>query len=635
MNLSENQIQQRHKTTKELLREAERHQGRLRLHAQTQLWGNEKSVALNDFLFWVKSILPAEKYKRFIQIVRAPFPTLEITDGIFKELSRIFEGANPFFSYEFTDTKLNEDFRDYLQNDLNDHEFFSTKGFEQLKTAINSVLIIDLPTEQEGERPEPFYYFVQVNDIIELKVEQDGCIEEIKFHISEDKIGLYDEEFYRVYDVKDGKEVLVIESEHGLDYCPASFFWDKNLKNENNILKKSPLTDALSKLDQFFMFSVFKEYADMYAPFPIITAVQQICNYDGCDNGVILEPKTTIENNVERIYNVKTKCPECSNKQDIGPGSFYEKPVPQRAGDPEIGTPVEIITPDTKGLEYIKNKLEEYEEDIEELCLGEDGGINNSQALNETQVFGSFESRKNVLINLKTSFEKIHKFANDTVARLRYGSDKFLNSRVFYGDEFFLKNIEQLTAEYETAKKNGEPDEEINSIYWQIIQTKYKGNPEKIERSWILLNLNPEPHKTVDQCQILTKAQAMTANDFVIKSRFDNFIMKFEREQANILIFGSNLSFGAKIQKMKDVLSQYANEELLANSKTTGGSQEAANNLRGLVGGVTGIIEINKAVAAGEMDTATAANILVSLYAFTPEEAASMVTSNKLPIPPQ
>ena len=249
-------------------------------------------------------------------------------------------------------------------------------------------------------------------------------------------------------------------------------------------------------------------------------------------------------------------------------------------------------------------------------------------------MFGSFESRKNVLINLKTSFEKIHKFANDTVARLRYGKEKFISSRVFYGDEFFLKNIEQLSAEYEQAKNSGEPEDEINAIYWQIIQTKYKGNPDKIERSWILLNLNPEPHKTVEQCQLLTSQQAMSAVDFVIKSRFDNFVMRFEREQSNILLFGSNLSFGAKIDKIYAVFEVYAEEEIQANTEAGSGATEAANNLRGLVGGVTGIIELNRSVSAGEIDAEAAINVLVTLYAFTPEQAASMITKTKvLPTP--
>ena len=173
-------------------------------------------------------------------------------------------------------------------------------------------------------------------------------------------------------------------------------------------------------------------------------------------------------------------------------------------------------------------------------------------------MFGSFESRQNILLQVASSFEKIHKFANDTVARLMYG-DAFLSSTVFYGDHFFLKSVEQLMAEYEQAKKNGEPDEEIDQIYRQILVTKYKGNDDRIERAWILYNLNPEPHKTVAECTQLVTLGAMDQNDFVIKSRFNNFIAKFEREQSNVLDFGRDLDFDKKIDAINDVLKTYKN----------------------------------------------------------------------------
>jgi len=137
---------------------------------------------------------------------------------------------------------------------------------------------------------------------------------------------------------------------------------------------------------------------------------------------------------------------------------------------------------------------------------------------------------------------------------------------VFYGDEFYLKSIDQLMGEYEKAKLNGEPDEEIDLIYRQIIMSKYKGNDDRIQRSWILLNLNPEPHKTVEQSRELKQDGSLSQVDFVIKSRFNNFVMRFEREQSNILDFGRELTFEDKISKIYEEFEKYANESI-KNSK--------------------------------------------------------------------
>ena len=111
--------------------------------------------------------------------------------------------------------------------------------------------------------------------------------------------------------------------------------------------------------------------------------------------------------------------------------------------------------------------------------------------------------------------------------------------------------------EYKMAKENGEPDEEIDQIYRQILVTKYKGNDDRIERAWILYNLNPEPHKTVDQSRTLVTDGAMSQTDFVIKSRFNNFVARFEREQTNVLDFGRELQFDDKINRINEILISY------------------------------------------------------------------------------
>jgi len=221
-----------------------------------------------------------------------------------------------------------------------------------------------------------------------------------------------------------------------------------------------------------------------------------------------------------------------------------------------LSNPVSIITPDTKSLEYIKQKLIEYADGIREVTIGTRGRVLDNNQVNETQVFGSFESRQNILLQIASSFEAVHKFANDTVARLMFG-DSFISSVVFYGDQFFLKSVNDLMEEYKLAKQSGEPDEEIDQIYRQILVTKYKGNDDRIERAWILYNLNPEPHKTVDQSRTLVNDGAMSQTDFVIKSRFNNFVARFEREQTNVLDFGRELQFDDKINRINEILISY------------------------------------------------------------------------------
>jgi len=558
MQLEKNQVQQllEKRPKKSLLQNAERHQNRLRLHGETEIENIRNNPAYIDLLSWVESFLTRDKYNRFVQLLRLPVVSLEITQDIYQEYERIFDGQNPFFNYEFSNPDFETDFKSYLNKGLNDKNFFKTIGFEQLKYSINSILVVDMP-EDGGN---PYYYFIDISSVVDVKSDENGAIQYLIFQIDKETVAVYDSESYRVYKV-DGTKIIgepIVDNSHDLGYCPASYFWDKNMKGSNTIEKKSPVTDVLGRLDKYLIEDTFKEYADLYGTFPIITAFEELCNFEGCNNGFIMEDYTVTVNGVDEIQSRQVKCKACAESEEIGPGTIFEIPAPQTKDDPILSNPVEIIAPDTKSLEYVKQKLVEYAEVIREVTIGTRGRVLDNTAVNETQVFGSFESRQNILLQVASSFEKIHKFANDTVARLMYG-DAFLSSTVFYGDHFFLKSVEQLMAEYEQAKKNGEPDEEIDQIYRQILVTKYKGNDDRIERAWILYNLNPEPHKTVAECTQLVTLGAMGQNDFVIKSRFNNFIAKFEREQSNVLDFGRDLDFDKKIDAINDILKTYIN----------------------------------------------------------------------------
>lgn len=558
MQLEKNQVQQllEKRPKRSLLQNAERHQNRLRLHGETEIENIRNNPAYIDLLSWVESFLTRDKYNRFVQLLRLPVVSLEITQDIYQEYARIFDGQNPFFNYEFSNPDFATDFKSYLNKGLNDKNFFKTIGFEQLKYSINSILVVDMP-EDGGN---PYYYFIDISSVVDVKSDESGNIQYLIFQIDKETVAVYDSESYRVYKV-DGTKIIgepIVDNSHDLGYCPASYFWDKNMKGSNTIEKKSPVTDVLGRLDKYLIEDTFKEYADLYGTFPIITAFEELCNFEGCNNGFIMEDYTVTVNGVDEIQSRQVKCKACAESEEIGPGTIFEIPAPQTKDDPILSNPVEIIAPDTKSLEYVKQKLVEYAEVIREVTIGTRGRVLDNTAVNETQVFGSFESRQNILLQVASSFEKIHKFANDTVARLMYG-DAFLSSTVFYGDHFFLKSVEQLMAEYEQAKKNGEPDEEIDQIYRQILVTKYKGNDDRIERAWILYNLNPEPHKTVAECTQLVTLGAMDQTDFVIKSRFNNFIAKFEREQSNVLDFGRDLDFDKKIDAINDILKTYIN----------------------------------------------------------------------------
>ena len=103
------------------------------------------SQALWDFMRMVENIIPHDKYKTFCSLMRFPVKTNEVLGVAFDKLSRIFDGRNPAFSYQFASTEQRDDWEWYRQEMLHEPNIWQTKGWDFFKTRINSVLVVDLP----------------------------------------------------------------------------------------------------------------------------------------------------------------------------------------------------------------------------------------------------------------------------------------------------------------------------------------------------------------------------------------------------------------------------------------------------------------------------------------------------------
>ena len=128
------------------------HSRRLRFHNDANLtYYDSVATYLPDFLLWVSKLLPADKYDRFKSLISYPLPTNELTESIWKNLARVFEGENRTIDIKVEDKSILEKFRGFFDNDD-----FQTKIFRTLQGDVDAVVICDMP--QEGG--DPYYYFV-------------------------------------------------------------------------------------------------------------------------------------------------------------------------------------------------------------------------------------------------------------------------------------------------------------------------------------------------------------------------------------------------------------------------------------------------------------------------------------------
>jgi hypothetical protein len=569
MGLELNQIKQilQKPSKRQVIQKAVNMQRRLRFHTETNIAVSDINQPTTVFLDWVRRLLPKDKYNIFLQLFKFPLPTPAVVEDVYRELERVFYSRNSSSSYQFTDSELAEDWSQYRKSNLNEPEVWKTTAWKRMQVSPNSILVVDLPLVQTSTRPEPYFYWLEIDSVIdyELSKQDENLFNWLIFNQPEHRIAVFDDTSIRIYQLNEKNEIqsLVSEAQHDLGYCPARFFWSAQLNEKNKDLKKNPITKELSNLDWYLFFSISKQHLDLYAPYPIYSAYEADCNFensetgDYCDGGFLRNAKGEY-----KILNDGTveKCPCCSEKRIAGPGSFLEVPIPnQTEGVVDMRNPVQITTIDKNSLDYNVNECARLKNEIVISVVGSGGTVSEKEAINETQVTANFESKTSVLNALKTNFELAQKFIEDTVCKLRYGN-AFISSSVNWGTEFYVFTVTELYSKYKQSKDNGASNSELDAISQQILEVEYRNNPLVLQRMLILKQLEPYPHKTLDEVLKLYEKKLIDEKLVKLKINFSTLVDKFERENINIIEFASNKSLREKIDIITNKLLEYVTE---------------------------------------------------------------------------
>lgn len=526
--------------------------------------------ASTDFLAWVEKLLPRDKFEVFKTLYQFPLATTSIIEDVYFELSRVFDSRNSSSTYQFKQQTYANDWAKYRLENLESDTVWKVTGWEKMKTSFNSVLIVDLPAKQDSDLPEPYFYWLDIDKVIDYEITNNGAdLKWIVFKQEDYKIAVFDSESMQVYQCDEGYTEILHQvgpiNTHTLGYCPARFFWTETVSKKEQDLRKNPITKELSNLDWLLFFSIGKRHLDLYAPYPIYSAYEASCDFknangDYCDHGFLRGASG--EYQILRDGSVE-QCPICKNKQIVGPGTLLEIPAPDKeTGD--MRNPVQITAIDSESLKYNTKETERLEELIKSRIIGQQQSqASNREAVNELQVRAHFESKTSVLNKLKVNFEMAQAFVEETICRLRYG-DNFIELTINYGSEFYVYTIQELYFKYAEAKKSGVMNSELDLLQDQILEMEHKHNSLTLQRVKILKQIEPLRHYTLDEVIKLKGAGLVRGIDIFVKINFDNLIDRFERENINVIDFGKenkNLTLDDKIKTIKAKIYEYANEQ--------------------------------------------------------------------------
>ena len=543
------------------------HEAKIRFHAETKTDSYVWTMAHNDFLAWVEHLLPADKFNYFLQLFRYPLKTNALVADIFNEFEQIFAAKNAIFNWNFTSREYANDFEYYRTKVLKEQEIWRTEGFQALKTMINSIVVVDMPSESTNPA-QPYFYFVPIENVVDVgfTLAPPDTLDYVAFRIDspdpeKPRIAVYDDKYYRVMELDKSEYIEIIKNPHSLGYCPAKFFYSNKMSQTDPITRESEISKALEDMNWYLFFHVSKKYLDLYAPYPIYSAYQQDCDYKDdkgnvCSGGILINE----EGQYVQEGNAIRKCPICSNKNLIGVGTFLEIPAPEAADDADLRDPIQRLDAPIDSLKYNTEEVDRLRKEIFYNCAGEVVDNPNEQAKNELQIQTKYESRKTILIRIKKNFDIIHKFVTDTICRLRYGNN-FIDSTINYGTDYFLKTSDSYYETYRQAKTAGASDTELDIITDNRITIEYRDNHSKLDRIKLLIDLEPYQNRTTKELTELLRSAPQVVNEdlFIIKLNFSNFIARFEAENGDILEFGKLLKYDEKLQIINNQLKTYAN----------------------------------------------------------------------------
>jgi hypothetical protein len=509
-----------------------------------------------------------KKFDRVLKFSRFPLPVVQLSDSILNDFFKVFDGKNRFFNVE-GDRNI-EALERWIQENKPE-EWIERHAMDVFKNKPNSFVVLD-----RNDEGVPYLIMIDSSRIHDAMFkDESGSLEYIAFIHSQtiENIGgkdvvttfysVYDDESFFVFSKKDNSDdfVFVSETKHNIGWCPARSFVREQSNSRNPFARRVAFTSALSKMEDWTIFDIFRNYMDHYAPFPVTEAPAKKCGNPQCVDGsvpeeVIVDPQNDITKTVWH------KCDVCGGRdegQHIGPGTHIGinvKPDQQKDGSGVF----KMIFPETDKLKYIPEKLDDLELEIKLKTVGVNG-ITNSEAVNELQMKGSFASMETILIRTKSQMDHLYHWIVNTVGSMYY-QNLNLKIEANFGTEFYLVSEDDLQKRFENAKKIGLPLEEQLNIYKQLIQTKYKGNSTKLNRSLMLLDLDPFPMSSVQEVADLRAKNAIDEFEFSMKVNFLQFISKFEAENVDITQFGINLEYWSRVERIKKELFLY-NTELI------------------------------------------------------------------------
>ena len=244
------------------------------------------------------------------------------------------------------------------------------------------------------------------------------------------------------------------------------------------------------------------------------------------------------------------------------------------------------------------------------------------------------DETNNTFYGVATDIARIYEGIADLCARWRY---KDMNvdimtmlPKMLIPNTFDVVGAGYLVEEMKMAKDSGINDAVLAQIEKELIRKRFVDQPKLQRQLFDAYDLDPMSGMTEDEKAMRVSNRGASKQDYIISSYITDFVRRAYEEDA---------AFGDKTSEQKlAVLRKYADEKMrtvnsgdkvfnkifnIGEIDTSTGASPA--DLKYTVGGLTGLIEVVKAVASGVYDLDAAVNLLMDRFGLTEEQARAQL----------
>lgn len=537
----------------------------------------ERSL-VEEFLAKIDPLETSDTHRMRLRFSRALSKT--VFSQVTNLCSKCFTMQGTNYLFRFTDDQFVDDFRQFLEsprNGQNFYQFLHAKLEQCLHTGFAGLLLVDLPPTDpltpvlDGALPEPFIRYINSDKIYDLEVVGHAvtfCVLQQEKMITVAGAGppggrpgqpqkkrvteyyVFEPDITRVFEKRDDKYVHQTARDviNELGEVPLYVISDRTISPDDDVQRTSHIEAGMELADM-----LLSDHSD-HEMNKKLHAYMEKWSY-GTKCPTCSGDKTIVMKDVDGGRRIPCgACNATGRIIPVGPDRIYVMDPPRTKNDIDVRPPAGYIDKDLAPTQYLQEQIDKAEDKIPRAIFSREGIVSfNTKVETAHGKELDMQSVYDKLRQITDNIERVARSCINAMARLRYG-DRFLSSAINYSRNYGLLSVAYLEKQFQEQKAAQVEDNLLVQTLRELIAARYRNNPDLQARELLKLDLVPFPSMTIDEVQSMTFVRE---EDKRMKIYFNEYLQRFEREEADLLVFGSLLSYREKVQRIKDVLFTY------------------------------------------------------------------------------